>query len=37
MHEILQKHFTTGQFAALYGVSKRTLIYYESIDLFKPA
>lgn len=37
MHEILQKHFTTGQFAALYGVSKRTLMYYDSIDLFKPA
>lgn len=37
MHEFLQKHFTTGQFAALYGVSKRTLMYYDSIDLFKPA
>lgn len=37
MNEFLQKHFTTGQFAALYGISKRTLMYYDSIDLFKPA
>jgi DNA-binding transcriptional MerR regulator len=37
MDDFLQKHFTTGQFAALYGVSKRTLMYYDSIDLFKPA
>ncbi|MDU4960402.1 MAG: MerR family transcriptional regulator [Sporomusaceae bacterium] len=38
MHdEFLQKQFTTGQFAALYGINKRTLMYYDSIDLFKPA
>ncbi|MDF2570785.1 MAG: transcriptional regulator, MerR family [Sporomusa sp.] len=37
MHDFLQKKFTTGQFAALYGVNKRTLMYYDSIDLFKPA
>lgn len=37
MNDFLQKKFTTGQFAALYGVNKRTLMYYDSIDLFKPA
>ncbi len=37
MNEFLQKQFTTGQFAALYGINKRTLMYYDSIDLFKPA
>jgi DNA-binding transcriptional MerR regulator len=37
MYDFLQKKFTTGQFAALYGVNKRTLMYYDSIDLFKPA
>ncbi len=37
MDEFLQKQFTTGQFAAMYGINKRTLMYYDSIDLFKPA
>lgn len=37
MNEFLQKQFTTGQFAAIYGINKRTLMYYDSIDLFKPA
>ncbi len=37
MNDFFQKEFTTGQFAALYGVNKRTLMYYDSIDLFKPA
>jgi DNA-binding transcriptional MerR regulator len=37
MYNFLQKKFTTGQFAALYGINKRTLMYYDSIDLFKPA
>ena len=37
MHDFLQKKFTTGQFATLYDVNKRTLMYYDSIDLFKPA
>ncbi len=37
MQDFLQKRFTTGQFAALYGINKRTLMYYDSIDLFKPA
>lgn len=36
MYDFLQKKFTTGQFAALYDVNKRTLMYYDSIDLFKP-
>lgn len=37
MNEILHRKFTTGQFAAMYGINKRTLMYYDSIDLFKPA
>lgn len=37
MNEFLQKQFTTSQFAAMYGINKRTLMYYDSIDLFKPA
>ncbi|QDR79387.1 MerR HTH family regulatory protein [Sporomusa termitida] len=37
MNEFLQKQFTTGQFAAMYGINKRTLMYYDSIGLFKPA
>ncbi len=37
MNDFFQKEFTTGQFAALYGINKRTLMYYDSIDLFKPA
>jgi DNA-binding transcriptional MerR regulator len=37
MNDFLQKQFTTGQFAAMYGINKRTLMYYDSIDLFKPA
>ncbi|WP_371377785.1 MerR family DNA-binding transcriptional regulator [Sporomusa aerivorans] len=37
MNDFSQKQFTTGQFAAIYGINKRTLMYYDSIDLFKPA
>ncbi|EGO64674.1 MerR family transcriptional regulator [Acetonema longum] len=37
MNEFLQKQLTTSQFAAMYGINKRTLMYYDSIDLFKPA
>lgn len=37
MDEFLHRKFTTGQFAAMYGINKRTLMYYDSIDLFKPA
>lgn len=29
--------FTAGQFAALHGINKRTLLYYDDIGLFTPA
>lgn len=29
--------FTIGQFAALHGVNKKTLMWYDEVDLFKPA
>ncbi len=29
--------FTIGQFAALHGINKKTLMWYDEIDLFKPA
>ena len=29
-------YFTTGEFAALFGVPKQTLFYYDEIDIFKP-
>ncbi len=29
--------FTTGEFAKRFGVKKDTLLYYDKIDLFKPA
>lgn len=32
-----EKTFSTGQFAKLLEVSKDTLLYYDKIDLFKPA
>jgi DNA-binding transcriptional MerR regulator len=37
MNEFIQKQFTTGQFADMHGVNKRTLMYYDSIGLLKPA
>lgn len=37
MYKFLQKQVTTGQFAAIYGINKRTLMYYDDIGLFKPA
>jgi DNA-binding transcriptional MerR regulator len=37
MNELIQKQFTTGQFADMHGVNKRTLMYYDSIGLLKPA
>ncbi len=37
MNDFSKQQFTTGQFAAIYGINKRTLMYYDSIDLFKPA
>ena len=32
-----QKMFTIGQFAALHGVNKKTLMWYDEIGLFSPA
>ncbi|MDD2971252.1 MAG: MerR family transcriptional regulator [Lachnospiraceae bacterium] len=29
--------FTIGQFAAMYGINKKTLMFYDEIGLFKPA
>ena len=31
------KRLTIGQFAALHGVNKKTLMWYDEIGLFKPA
>lgn len=31
------KLLTIGQFAALHGINKKTLMWYDEIDLFKPA
>ena len=28
--------FTAGELAAIFGVSKQTLLYYDRIDLLKP-
>ncbi|MFS0656239.1 MerR family transcriptional regulator [Bacillus sp. 179-C3.3 HS] len=33
----VQKTFYTGEFAKLFDVKKDTLLYYDKIDLFKPA
>jgi len=37
MRKDLQKYFTTGKFAKLCGVNKRTLFHYDDIGLFCPA
>ena len=31
------KLLTIGQFASLHGINKKTLMWYDEIDLFKPA
>ena len=31
------KYFTAGEFAAIHGISKQTLIFYDKIGLIKPA
>ena len=31
------KLFTIGQFASIHGVTKKTLMWYDKISLFKPA
>lgn len=36
MHE-KTKYLTIGQFAALHGINKKTLMWYDEIGLFKPA
>lgn len=37
MKNYLQKKFTTGEFAKLLDINKDTLLYYDKINLFKPA
>ncbi|GIN72161.1 MerR family transcriptional regulator [Bacillus sp. J14TS2] len=37
MNKNLQEIFSTGEFANLFGIKKDTLLYYDKIDLFKPA
>lgn len=37
MSKYMEQYFTIGQFAKLRGINKRTLMYYDDIDLFKPA
>lgn len=37
MKNIFEKTFSTGEFAKLLEVNKDTLLYYDKIDLFKPA
>lgn len=32
-----EKLFTIGQFAALHSINKKTLMWYDQVDLFKPA
>lgn len=36
MSEFKKIYFSTGEFAKLYGISKKTLFYYDEIGLFKP-
>ena len=36
MHE-KTRYLTIGQFAALHGINKKTLMWYDEIGLFKPA
>ena len=31
------KYFTAGEFAAIHGMSKQTLLFYDKIGLIKPA
>lgn len=37
MSDEKNKLFTTGQFAALHGINKKTLMWYDKVGLFKPA
>lgn len=36
MSKIIKEYFTTGEFANLCGVNKKTLFHYDNIGLFKP-
>lgn len=36
MKELKKIYFSTGKFAKLCGISKKTLFYYDEINLFKP-
>ena len=36
MSELKKIYFPTGKFAKLFGISKKTLFYYDEIGLFKP-
>lgn len=36
MTELKKIYFPTGKFAKLFGISKKTLFYYDEIGLFKP-
>ncbi|WP_375545294.1 MerR family DNA-binding transcriptional regulator [Niallia taxi] len=37
MKNTFEKTFSTGEFSKLLEVNKDTLLYYDKIDLFKPA
>lgn len=37
MQRIGRTRYTTGAFAKLFGINKDTLLYYDKINLFKPA
>ena len=37
MYNNSKKYLTISQFANIYNINKKTLIYYDEIDLFKPA
>ena len=36
MSKITKEYFTSGEFAKLCGVNKKTLFHYDNIGLFKP-
>lgn len=37
MDKLINRKFTTNEFAQMHNVNKKTLIYYDEIGLFKPA
>ncbi|MCR1951643.1 MULTISPECIES: MerR family transcriptional regulator [unclassified Clostridium] len=36
MEKRYKKYYTTGEFAEIWGIKKKTLFHYDNIDLFKP-